>query len=315
MRCSSLTRCGAALMLVPAQAFGEPPAESNATPEIGPVVELIDAGAAPHQTLRYDLVAGSTETMLMTMRMQMTQTLDGMKLPSVAVPPMVMTMRLNVIEKTDDGDYRYDFELLDADVADEPGAMPQMVAMLRQNLRTMIGAKGTGLLSERGVSKETEFDMPPGMDPTARQSIESLEQSLSQVGVVLPEEPIGVGGSWKVIQKLDLNGIHITNTSTITLRARDGSRIELQTDTTGVGDTQEIDNPGMPGTTITVNSVKAKGEGSARFDLHRLVPFLSTVAGSSDVDMMIDTGLQAQDVVVTTNIELRIEPKEEGKEP
>ena len=100
-------------------------------------VKLIKAGSEPLQKLRLNAKVGHKEKVQMTMAMNIGMELDGKKAPSGALPPMLMTMDLAVVENRDGGDMKYDFVLSHTDIPPVKGIQPQVVQMMKKGLKKL----------------------------------------------------------------------------------------------------------------------------------------------------------------------------------
>jgi hypothetical protein len=87
--------------------------------------------------------------------------------------------------------------------------------------------------------------------------------------VVLPDEPIGIGGTWRVTAQHDVNEVVSDVTTTYTLKARRGDVLVV----TGViAATAKPQTVTRPEGTIDVKSMLGTGTMRATIDLHRPAP-------------------------------------------
>ena len=283
------------------------PATTNpaASAEEPPKITVLKPGDAPRSALRFHVTKGSTATMEMVMRMSMKMTMDQMQMPDQALPPMRFIMRMSVTDVKDNGDFAYEFATTDAGTLDEAGADPQMVAMLKAQLKPIIGLKGHGEMTSRGILKSADLDIPPNMPPMAKQQIESLRKSMHQMVMPLPEEPVGPGGQWKVDQKLTAGGIKLEQVFEVTLKSVQGDKVEMSLQVTQSADPQDVTMPELPeGATAHLASLSSKGEGKVSMDLvHPLNP-RNQVDTTSDVAMSIT--MQGQNHQMDQHLEINV---------
>lgn len=250
------------------------------------VVELIDAGAAPREPLRYRFSGNRTERAAMDMSVQVSLALGEQQIPIGAVPPVRMVMQLKNSEVAADGSARIEFEVVSAEAS---GDDPQ-VAQMNQSLAPMRGLAGSYRMDPRGTISEPKFKAPEGgATPQSAELGADLEQSLHQMSSPFPEEAIGAGARWRVVQQVNSAAIQMSQTAEYTLRSRNGNRVELDVRLVDA----KMDAPaGLPAG-ARIDSINLDGGGSTRIELDRLVP-----SGNTDADvrmvMSMDAGGQTQ---------------------
>lgn len=306
--------CVFVLLCVPAHvAAGQQAATQPAAtqPAAAPTVTLLDPGTAPRQALRFMPQIGSEQTMDMTMRMSMTQSMGDMAMPEMKLPGMRFTMLSKVVQVKENGDVQFEFTCTDVDIVDEPGVAASMADAMRTSLKGAVGMRGTVLMSSRGFTKEADFEMPGGIDPMAAQHLESLKQAVKQFSTPLPKEPVGVGAEWRVDQAITMNGMMIKQTSTFKLTKIEGDRLELDVKVKQTADAQTISLPGAPaGTTVNLNSLTSEGSGKMVLMLTQLMPINSQMNVTSDTSMSIDAQGTKQDMSQHMEMSMKMETRE-----
>ncbi|MCH8164551.1 MAG: hypothetical protein IH889_02975 [Planctomycetes bacterium] len=301
--------CVFVLLCVPAHvAAGQ---QAATQPTDAPMVTLLDPGTAPRQALRLTPQIGSEQTMDMTMRMSMTQSIGDMAMPEMKLPGMRFTMLSKVVQVKENGDVQFEFTCTNADIVDEPGVAASMADAMRTSLKGAVGLRGTGLMSSRGFTKEADFEMPGGIDPMAVQHLESLKQAVKQLGAPLPKEPVGVGAEWRVDQTITMNGMMIKQTSTFKLTKIEGDRLQLDVKVKQTADAQTISPPGaVAGTTVNLNSLTSEGSGKMVLMLTQLMPINSQMNVTSDSSMSIDAQGRKQDMSQHMEMSVEMETRE-----
>ena len=116
--------------------------------------------------------------------------------------------------------------------------------------------------------------------------------------VIFPEEPVGVGGSWKVEQR-GIGASDLLRTTTYTLESAQDTTLELQVDVQErpLKRSITIDNEvagALNGTTLRVVSNTTHSEGTLKVDLHSPLPVGGSVLtatrlvyGSDDADTRV----------------------------
>lgn len=228
-------------------------------------VQLLDAGAAPRETLRYQFTAGSSEHADMDMSMQMSLAQGNQEIPVANVPPIRMGMEMRVAEVAEDGSARLEFELQSAKAS---GSQSE-VAQLNNSLEAVTGLSGWYRMDVRGRILEGRIHPRQGQDNQGMEEmLGDIQESMQQMAQPLPEEAVGAGARWQVTQLADAGAMRVSQTMEYTLRSRNGSLVTL--------DVKVIDAQLETGTAlpdgVKVDSVKVSGGGTTRMELDRLVP-------------------------------------------
>ena len=278
---------------------GEPeaarPVDTTATGK-GPIVKLLDAGAEPRRELRYALVPGSKETLVMTMTMAMQTKLPGMPAPEVKMPTIAMHMDLTIAEKVSANEARYQFVMTDATVSGREGVDEQVVAMTQKALSTATGLKGSAIVDTRGFNHDATMEMPAGMDPQMKQMMDGTMKGMDQMSSPLPAEPVGKGARWELFQTIEQNGMTIDQVTVFELVEQSGDQGTLAVQVTQKAGRQKVSAPGMPpGVSAELTTLASTGKGTIDFNLGHLVP-LSNLTIDSDYSMSIEASGQQQDM-------------------
>src|SRR4029077_6613030 len=148
-------------------------------------------------------------TLTMSLKMTMATKMGEGQTPAMKMPAMNFILDTTVKSVSPEVDIPYDMVMGEATVADEPGAMPQVVEAMKSALGNIKGLAGTGTMSNRGVNRGTEFQVPPGADPQTRQAMEQMKEGFSNIAIPLPEEAVGAGAKWEVRLPLKSQGMTI----------------------------------------------------------------------------------------------------------
>ncbi|MBA3545321.1 MAG: hypothetical protein H0T76_02445 [Nannocystis sp.] len=287
----------------------DPHASCARSAEKAPVVKLITAGQAPHAPMRLVVTKGQQEKMVMTMKMAMA--MDGVtKLPRTQLPPMLMTMGVTVTEVAANGDFRQDFILEGSDVLAGDGSPPAMVEAMRTSMGAMKGMKGHARLSSRGEVCESSLEIPDTVSPQQKQTMDGLQQSLQQVSVPFPDEPVGVGARWEVTYQLNqLQGMDLTQVATYELLERTATTVKIAATIVQSAKPQTVNPPGLPpGAVVHLDSLDSKGSGTTVFDLKKVVPQGSGMTLSTAFAMTIEMSGQKEVMKMNMDLDVSIEP-------
>jgi hypothetical protein len=285
-------------------------------PEARPVITLLDPGAEPRRPLRYRLAPGAEEILVMRTEMTVATRVDGTPLSSVDYPPVVMTLRLRVMNRDRDendaahvpGQARYEFALEAVDVEDAPGVQPEVVAAMRRHFQEVTGMTGSADIDARGFNWNARMQHPRGQardtTPAIRQMVDSASQGMDRMSAPLPEEPVGRGARWELRQTIEQNDVTLQQRTLVELVELDGQRGVLTTQITQRADRQPMTITGMPAGAAELLALDSTGSGRLQFDLDRLVP-RSTLAMRSDYGVRVKTEGEPQ--TIETHVEMRVE--------
>ena len=121
-------------------------------------------------------------------------------------------------------------------------------------------------------------------------------------------EPIGVGGKWKVVQKLTANGLTLKQISTHELKKRTADGFEITTEIGQQAEPQEVKSPLLPpGAKMTLESLSTDGKGTSAFRFASMMPSKADSTISSNAAMTVNANGQAQRLKTDTKIEIHFD--------
>lgn len=199
-------------------------------------LRLLDAGRDAQAPLRFRYAKGTKQVMVLE-----ATTSFGAAAP---VPAMTTTMEL-ALEVTDvepDGTATVETSTGGMTMTGGPaGTAPAALSKLRSRARMRLSARGEVL------SNELDLDST-GLEPELRAMLASmqasLKETLGQIGVVWPEEPLGPGARWVFRRKMKAGMADADVNVETTLVARDGDRVTLSSQMKLAMDEQDIEVPG-----------------------------------------------------------------------
>jgi hypothetical protein len=303
---------GASHCLLPPNAASAKPARAKragaqrAPRGDAPVVRLLDAGQAPRRLLRYAPAAGSKQTARMKVEMTLEMEAAGAKQPAVTMPAIQVTMDVGVDSVSPNGDIHAKLRVSAFDIAkDDPSGMGDVV---RQTLKGLVGTKGELKLTSRGFVKLGRMRAPPGADPSVRQSIDQMEESLNKMISALPEEAVGAGARWEVLTRGRQNGIVTKQTITCEVVRLTGSSVDLSLRLAQSADPQKVAPPGLPaGTELQLVSLESHGEGTTTTDLSRLMPTRSSLGVTVSTRMKVGDQTEKQEMGMKAQLKVGME--------
>lgn len=283
--------------------------QSAETPEDSDVViELISPGEMPRQQIRFQPKIGQTESIVMTMKMDQKISIDGNLLPAPATPVQKFTLKTSIKDVASNGDVSYEFEFANIEVVDDPSSPSPLAPILTNMLKPLIGSKGSAIVSDRGLTKKSEFKLNDGLAPQLKQMLDGTMDSFGKISSPVPSEAIGVGGKWQVIQKLTANGITLKQTSTHELKKRTAEGFEITTGISQQADPQEVNSPLLPaGAKMSLESLSSDGKGTSSFRIASIMPAKMDSNVSSKVTMTITANGNEQQLKTETKIEIGLD--------
>ncbi len=242
-----------------------PPAEGS----IQHVVRLLEAGESP-QELRLAPAANLAQRSEAVVKMSMSMMGMSMDMPAMRI------VTDNTVNKVapETGEISYHFEITEAELVDAQNADPMMVQGMQQAIAGMVGTNGDLTISNRGLPiGEADIEMTgdelPGMDPNSM-----------AMGIPLPEEPVGVGGSWEVKTNLTQQGISIEQTAVYEIVSINDGTLQLKVSITQTAPAQQISQQGM---TMLLKEFSSQGSGSGTIRLDEVV--------GQDMSMTMNTSI------------------------
>jgi hypothetical protein len=221
---------------------------------------------------------------------------------------MQFTLEVAVTDVAANGDFTFEFSYSKINFVDDNEVQPAAEEMPISTLKTMEGMSGSVVVSNRGMTKESEIKMPPNINAQIKVTFDSIKESMSQMSATLPEEPIGSGGKWSVTQLIAVNGLKMKQTSTYTLNKFDGVKSDISVEMTQSAEPQELKTSGLPeGSTVTLKSLESTGKGTMMLDAYRVFP-VSEIRSDSKISMEMSLNGQELPVQIDVKLEMIIGP-------
>jgi Family of unknown function (DUF6263) len=192
----------------------DPGATAAAAPSNGNV-KVLEPGDEPRVARKYELKAGKTETVSVTLRSTMSQEIPGQPPAQQSQPGMVFSLALTPQAKADTGDFPVKVTFARAEILPSADLDPAQVKQMAQAFKMLVGVAGSFKLGPHG--SVSGFSL--SNEQIARSELGAVaEQALDGLFVVLPDEPIGKGAKWEETASAKQDGITVTTTTTYTLK-------------------------------------------------------------------------------------------------
>jgi Family of unknown function (DUF6263) len=257
-----------------------------------PLVRLLDAGSEPRSELAYAPASGPAPRLAMKMDMALRMTSSGRAAPEATVPPITMLLDVNVGAKTG-SEWKIDGNLAGVSVDGTGPQQEGIAAAMRPQLELLKGLRMEYWLGPRGSVRDMKLTLPAGLPPQVQQLLSGMNQSFESMVSPLPAEPVGVGAKWQVVSRISSAGADILQSSTYTLKSRDGTKAALDVALTQLVAGESIKAPGMPeGMSAHVKSFNSGGTGVSKID----TTSVSVESGSVSLKTAMDVAVEGAGV-------------------
>jgi hypothetical protein len=273
----------------------------------GMQIKIVEPGAEPRQTLRFHPVADEKQQGTVTVKMSMGMGIES-QMQTTKMPPINVSVAVTPTSVNKDG-IAYEMVIEEIGIADDPGAMQEMVKAMRESIQKVKGLKIDVVMTDRGVVRKTEAKIPAGTDAETKSSMEEMRQSLAEADIIFPEEPIGLGAQWQVKQKVKSDGITIDQTSTYTLNALEGDKVTISGAVVQTAANQKAPNPIMPQVKIDLNKLTGSETSTTTLDMAKLFPSKAESDEHKEMIMSSQNGNQKQVLTIKMDTSTRFESK------
>lgn len=296
-------------LVAPGSKGDEPEAAPQEEQGSPPVVKLTNPGTEPRRVLRYQFKKLDPYEAVMDMKMGSAIEINENKLPPQKMPTTRMSMTIEPREVSDEGTLKYAFEFTEITVLDDEPLPPQLRERMSLEMNKLVGLKGTATVNSRGITTDVDFVLPANATPQLTQMMQSIRQSMGRMSNPLPEEPVGLGGSWETDQSFNTNGINAEQKVVTTIDGLEEDVCKLSLELNQHADRQAINAPGAPPGSITLDSMEGSGKGTMQLKLSSVVPD-SDVTLVTQSKMTLEQGGMTQSMKMTMNMEMKIYRKQ-----
>lgn len=272
--------------------------------EAGPImaVALAQAGDDP-ALLRYRATEGQVGRLEMVMTIGLRQTIDGDRMPTVAIPDLRAAMVMTVEHVDPDGTFTVGFTFEEYEAVTGGDTDAAVVEAVQVELDKLVGLTGRLTMTDRGIVEEASIASPDGLDPTIQQVLDQFESQIATLSVPLPEEPVGTGGSWDGAIELEIMGLSFDVLYEFTVVKIQGNRVVVEVSYRQTVHKGPVELPGLPSEIeVAVESGEVLGEGRQVMDLSQVVPTEALVDADGAI-RMVTTG-EGERAVLDQDMEL-----------
>lgn len=277
--------------------------ESATTPSQTPIpLKLLNTGTEPKQQLRLRPAENTKQTAQMTMMIDMEMSAGG-KTQRVPAPPSIqMTMESNVTKVDANGDIHVNVSYLDSDVVADASTPPELVNAMRSQLKQLVGMSSSAVIDSQGNTKQVNYNFPEKLDPNTKQTIEQMVNSIKQISLPVPSEPVGVGAKWQFPNSVSVNGMTLNPITTCELVELKDNVATLQVNIEQQADPQKFNPPGLPdGASVNFKSFTSQGNGQVTLALNQILPIRSNMSVQTNMKMAVKDADSQQEMTIDIN--------------
>lgn len=255
-------------------------------------VVLEDSGAEPKAALRFTPKRDATRRVALTMAMQVAMKLGDKPIDPSTLPTVFVAM--DVTPKAEvEGATPYAIAVTSASRQELEGTSERLKKAMDTAIEGMKDGSASLTIDAQGRQVSADYGLPEVSTPGLRPSLAGFQQSFSQLFVIFPEEPVGVGARWKSTAHYEHSGIPIEQRSTYTLEQRDEDTLTLavEFEQSATGTTES-----PAGVALEDTRFGGRGTGTLTVRLDSPFPVAAEAKSRSRVSSSVTMGGQAQPV-------------------
>lgn len=275
--------------------------EASAT---GLRVEVLEPGAEPRQVLRWQPEAGTRQLLLLTQKTSMSIKAGDAPARPMSLPPINITLEVNVKEVSPEGDIAYETVIQEAGIAQDTNSNPQANLMLSSLLAPFKGASASGVITAAGFPKSLKINLPQAASAAmAAGGSDQLQQLFGEIALPFPEEAVGPGAKWRVTKPSTVQGVRLVESATHSLVKLEDGRLQVQTQAENkAGGSQKVQN-------VEITRLEVQTSGELTFELTQLMPQAASLRSRTASEQKQRAAGSSQAVSSVINTELSIQTK------
>jgi hypothetical protein len=265
-------------------------------------LKLLSMGTEPRQPLRLAPSANTKQTAQMNMKIDVEMSVGGQTQRLPAPPSIQTTVESNVTKVDANGDIHVNLSYLNSDVVGDANTPPQLLNAMRSQMKKLSGMSSSAIIDNQGNTKEVTFNLPQELDPTTKQMMEQVMNSIKQLSSPIPAESVGVGAKWQFPNSVVVNGMTLNQITTYELVALQGNVATLQVSIEQQANSQKMNPPGLPaGTSVDLKSMNSTGNGQVTIALNQILPIHSNMSVHTNMEMAVKNAGSQKEMVMGMN--------------
>lgn len=249
-------------------------------------VEVLEPGRAPLVPLRLQFREGDTTKVALTIDLSVDQT-SGTSHAELAAPAVreVATLTVDGVRR---GEAMVSLTFDEATVVRDPGELSAEEAdAIDRGLAALTDVRGSGRISEFGELSAFRYDLPEGLDPGVRTTLEGARGQLDALALPLPAEPVGVGARWRSTTTSRVGGFPLRQETTYEITGIQDGSVTYRAEIRQYAQDQPVALDDLPpGTTAHLVSSRLTGTATGTMDLTSVAATArSSLAGTQVIDL------------------------------
>lgn len=260
------------------------PVTTTTVPESS--VEVLDAGQPPLAPLRLQFAEGDTTTVAITVDLDVSQASSGTR--QELDTPAVREVVALTVDGVVDGEAMVSLAFTEASVIRSGTDLSDAeAAEIDQDLAALVGVRGSGRISEFGELTSFRYDLPAGLDPSVRTTLERSRGELDALALPLPADPVGVGARWRATTTSRIGGFPLRQETTYELTGLEDGVVRYTAEVRQFAENQDVALEDLPeDTTARLVSSRVEGTASGTMDLASVAATAeSSLAGTQVIDL------------------------------
>jgi hypothetical protein len=245
--------------------------DHHGTPVVLPYSEakLLAGGDEPRAPLRYRIVSGQREALVLELTTDLKLAIGDMSPPVVRSPTVRLTMEVEALSVRPE--LSLQGKIAKVEVPDDPAIPANVTTAVRSDLERLAGSSWSALFSDCGRPERVSLAAPAEANNQLLATLDRVREALTMLLPPLPDAPVGKNARWQVHRKRTVGPAHVEETALYKLGAADEQ--PRLTVTLGMSAAEQaLEMPGTPpGSTVALSSFEGGGKGQIELELGRIV--------------------------------------------
>lgn len=264
-------------------------------------VTLLEPGAEPRTVLAFKPAQDLNQLSRLVIKSSKEQVTGANERMEMNMPGLTLELGCEVTALAEGSPTKVRETLHRAQVTSEPGADPNLLAMFKQTYSQLEGMKSESEIKSSGERIATSS----GANPVGGGNVSDVTASFA---VIFPSEPIGVGAKWEIASFVDQQGIQLSMKYLYELISLEGNKLSVKVAIDGSAPPREISLPNIPPTAkAELLGARLAGEGTADYDLTRLLPIKAAQVLSNDTKIKVSDATQNMELEQRIKLDQKIE--------
>lgn len=267
-------------------------AKAPAPPKVA-AITLIDAGQEPRIALRIKPKLDQVNVFKLRTESEVSTSINGQAVAKAVLPIIVQKITYRTLSVSED---RFTVAW-QASLSAESGPKvdPQAMEKMKAQLASAKDIRGKSVFDLRGVMLENEMEKD---NP-------EITQAIAHLWFPYPEEPIGVGASWKREVPRKVNGFDAVESVVYSLDKIDAEQLVISADANTTAKPGPFNHPDLPpGAKINLKSMN--GSSSKSTDITTQSNYLQSSKQNAQLTtvLQMDANGQSQEIVTETTLKV-----------